>query len=179
MKRIFPFRLIAIPTRRRLDMRRNTTLAAVIAVAVLVAGLVSSGSATTPSSPAAKESLRFSIVEQDRAQGRTHPVVAPADVIATTFTLLKGSRTVGRAQNACIAMPDAAVAVSGVAQCTQTFFLTRGQIVVVRARFAQPHHDPAVIVGGTGAYRGARGNATIAATDSPAAYRVTFELTYS
>jgi len=71
-------------------------------------------------------------------------------------------------------MPDAAAATSGVAQCTQTFFIAHGQIVVARARFAQPHRDAAVIVGGTGAYRGVRGNATFEQTSNPIRYRVNF-----
>jgi len=125
------------------------------------------------------QTVKFSIVEKDLAQGRTNAVVGPADVIATTFTLVDGSKIIGRAQNACVAMPDAQAAVAGVAQCTQTFFLARGQIVVVRARFAQPHRDAAVVVGGTGAYRGVRGSAVFAPSSAPFSYDVTFELVRS
>jgi hypothetical protein len=160
-------------------MRRNTILVTVIGIAVLVTALVSGGSANTRHR-ATKKVLKFSVVEQELAQGRTHPSVQPADIVATTFTLIRGTTTVGRAQNACIAMPDAAAAAAGVAQCTQTFFLDdqrgSGQIVVVRARYPQPHRDAAVIVGGTGVYRGAHGNATFNATASPFAYQVTFAL---
>jgi hypothetical protein len=158
-------------------MRRNTVLVTVIGIAVLVTALVSGGSANTRHR--VKKPLKFSVVEQDLAQGRTHPVVQPADIVATTFTLLRGSATVGHAQNACIAMPDASAANAGVAQCTQTFFLDdqrgSGQIVVVRARFPQPHTDPAVIVGGTGVYRGAHGNAAFRAVNAYT-YQVTFTL---
>jgi hypothetical protein len=110
-------------------------------------------SARTSAPPTMKFNLAFHDVGIDI--GKKGPSLGDERVVSDSVLDAKG-RKVGHDAGVCtftsLAPPEAA--------CQITFFLKRGQIAIQFLN-APPPHKVAAIVGGTGAYRGAGGEAVI------------------
>jgi hypothetical protein len=130
-----------------------------IAVAAALTIVLPTAAAASPSSASrgGSQTIKFRLVFHDVQVdlGKKGPSVGDEQVLADSLLDAKG-RKVGHDAGVCtftsLAPPEAA--------CSITFFLADGQIATQFLN-APPPHKVAAIVGGTGAYRGARGQAII------------------
>ena len=131
---------------------KRTLLISVIALAGLAAA-ASVASARVSAPPTIKFNLAFHDVQIDL--GKRGPSLGDERLFADSVLDAKG-RKVGHDAGVCtftsLTPPEAA--------CQITFFLSRGQISIQFLN-APPPRKVAAIVGGTGAYRGASGEAVI------------------
>jgi hypothetical protein len=131
---------------------KRLTLICIFALAGL-ATAASVASARVSAPPTIKFNLAFHDVGID--VGKKGPSLGDERVVSDSVLDAKG-RKVGHDAGVCtftsMAPPEAA--------CHITFFLARGQIAIQFLN-APPPHKVAAIVGGTGAYRGAGGEAVI------------------
>jgi hypothetical protein len=148
-----------------------------LGVVVLVAALttVVSVTATAAGSRAGMSgarTIKFKIAfhDVDLDLGKKGPSVGDERLLADTLLDAKGKK-VGHDAGSCtftsLAPPEAA--------CYITFFLSDGQIAIQFLN-APPPHKVAAIVGGTGTYRSARGEAVIVENPNQTGI-VTFRLT--
>ena len=142
-------------------------LAAVLSV-LPTAAAASRSNANANASQTIKFALAFHDVQLDL--GKKGPSVGDERIFADSLLDAKGKK-VGHDAGVCtftsLAPPEAA--------CQITFFLPRGQIATQFLN-APPPHKVAAIVGGTGAYRGARGEAVIVERPNQTG-TITFRLT--
>jgi hypothetical protein len=137
--------------------------------AVLPVTAATAGSSTAMSD---SRTIKFAIAFHDVALdlGKKGPSVGDERILADTLLDAKGKK-VGHDAGSCtftsLAPPEAA--------CYVTFFLSDGQIAIQFLN-APPPRKIAAIVGGTGAYRGARGEAVIVESPNQTG-TVTFRLT--
>ena len=126
-----------------------------LAVALLIAGpLTGGGDAQEPQSQARTIELVARHVGGFRVDNRPRGA-SPGDLLGFRETLTSDGRRVGRGHGTCITVSRRR------ADCSVTSKLEDGSIV---ARFTQDFSKreiTAAIVGGTGAYRAARGEATV------------------
>jgi hypothetical protein len=152
-------------------MRRKSELIALAAALTIVlptAAAASRSSASVSASQTIKFVVAFHDVQLDL--GKKGPSVGDERIFADSLLDAKG-RKVGHDAGVCtfttLAPPEAA--------CYITFFLSGGQIATQFLN-APPPRKVAAIVGGTGAYRGARGEAVIVEGPKQTG-TVTFQLT--
>ena len=130
---------------------KRLLLISVLAITALAAASFSNASVS--SSQMIKFALTYHDVQVDL--GKQGPSLGDERIFADSMLDAKG-RKVGHDAGVCtftsLAPPEAA--------CQITFFLTRGQITTQFLN-APPPRKLAAIVGGTGAYRGALGQAVI------------------
>jgi hypothetical protein len=142
-------------------------VAALTAVLPVTVAAVGSSTAVSDS-----RTIKFAIAFHDVALdlGKKGPSVGDERILADTLLDAKGKK-VGHDAGSCtftsLAPPEAA--------CYVTFFLSDGQIAIQFLN-APPPRKIAAIVGGTGAYRGARGEAVIVESPNQTG-TVTFRLT--
>jgi hypothetical protein len=145
-----------------------TTLAAACAVAMPTAATATRSTASGETARTIKLGLAFH--DQMLDLGAKGPSVGDERILADSLLDAKG-RKVGHDAGACtftsLAPPEAA--------CFVTFFLPEGQIAIQFLN-APPPRKVAAIVGGTGAYRGAGGEAVILERPNQTG-TVTFQLT--
>jgi hypothetical protein len=137
--------------------------------AVLPVTAATAGSSTAMSD---SRTIKFAIAFHDVALdlGKKGPSVGDERILGDTLLDAKGKK-VGHDAGSCtftsLAPPEVA--------CYVTFFLSDGQIAIQFLN-APPPRKIAAIVGGTGAYRGARGEAVIVESPNQTG-TVTFRLT--
>jgi hypothetical protein len=128
-------------------------LAAALSIITPTAATAARPSASFDAFQTLKFAIAFHDVQLDL--GKKGPSVGDERILDDSLLDPKG-RKVGHDAGVCtftsLAPPEAA--------CYITFFLSRGQIATQFLN-APPRHKVAAIVGGTGAYQGARGEATI------------------
>ena len=129
-----------------------------IALAAALSVLPTAAAASrTNASANASQTIKFAVAFHDVQLdlGKKGPSVGDERIVADSLLDAKGKK-VGHDAGVCtfttLAPPEAA--------CKITFFLPRGQIATQFLN-APPPRKVAAIVGGTGAYRGARGEAVI------------------
>jgi hypothetical protein len=134
-------------------MRRKWELIALAAALSIVAPTAAAASRSSASLQTIKFAVAFHDVQLDL--GKKGPSVGDERVLADSLLDAKG-RTVGHDAGVCtfttLTPPEAT--------CSITFFLSGGEIATQFLN-APPPRKVAAIVGGTGAYRGARGEAVI------------------
>lgn len=142
-------------------------LAAVLSV-VPTATAASRSNASANPSQTINLALAFHDVQLDL--GKKGPSIGDERIVADSLLDAKGKK-VGHDAGVCtftsLAPPEAA--------CNITFFLPRGQIATQFLN-APPPHKVTAIVGGTGAYRGTRGEAVIVERPNQTG-TITFRLT--
>ena len=136
-------------------MRRATLLRTGLAGSLLVAVLVAEGGGAQEPSPQPR-TIELTARHQGGFRVDNRPRGAsPGDLLGFRETLTAGGRRVGRGHGTCVAVSRT------LADCSVTTVLSDGMIV---GRFTQDSTQrtiTAAIVGGTGAYDGARGEATV------------------
>jgi Allene oxide cyclase barrel like domain len=138
------------------------------ALSVLPTAAASRSNASANASQTINFALAFHDVQLDL--GKKGPSVGDERIVADSLLDAKGKK-VGHDAGVCVftslAPPEAA--------CNITFFLPRGQIATQFLN-APPPHKVTAIVGGTGAYRGTRGEAVIVERPNQTG-TITFRLT--
>jgi hypothetical protein len=129
-------------------MRRNViTSAAVAAAAVLLFGVVS-GSAAVNSADSA---TTFTVVQTTTSMQLPPGGISPGSTITFTAKVTAKGRPVGTSQAACV------IVAGTLAQCQGTTVTGRGQIQAQGPIDIAKPRSTVAIVGGTGAYKTARG----------------------
>ena len=128
-------------------MRRNVTSAAGAAAAVLLFGVVSGSAAGTNAGSA----TTFTVVQTITSMHLPPGGVSPGSAITFTADVTARGRAVGTSQAACVIVTGTS------AQCQGTTFTRRGQIQAQGAIDIANPSGTVAIVGGTGAYKTARG----------------------
>jgi hypothetical protein len=140
-----------VPEDERNTVKRPLLISAIVLAALVAATPLSRAGAKVPQT--IKLSVAFHDVQVDL--GKKGPSLGDERVFADSMLDAKGNQ-VGRDAGVCtftrLAPPEAA--------CHITFFLSDGQIAIQFLN-APPPRKLAAIVGGTGAYRSARGEAVI------------------
>jgi allene oxide cyclase-like protein len=127
------------------------------AAALTIALPTAAGASRSSASPSDSQTIKFALAFHDVQVdlGKKGPSVGDTQILADSLLDAKGKK-VGHDAGVCtftsLAPPEAA--------CQITFFLSSGQIATQFLN-TPPPHKVAAIVGGTGAYRGARGQAVI------------------
>ena len=150
-------------------MRTKSELVALVAVvSVLPPAAASRATASSNPTQTIKFALAFHDVQVDL--GKKGPSVGDTQILADSLLDAKGKK-VGHDAGVCtittLTPPEAA--------CQITFFLAHGEIATQFLN-APPPRKVAAIVGGTGAYRGARGEAVIVEGPKQTG-TITFQLT--
>ena len=127
-------------------MRRNVISAAAAAAAVLLLG-VTSGSAAVSS---AESATTFTVIQTTTSM-HLPDGISPGSTIAFTANVTAHGRPVGTSQAACVIVAGTS------AQCQGTTFTRRGQIQAQGPIDISKPSSMVAIVGGTGAYKSARG----------------------
>jgi allene oxide cyclase-like protein len=152
-------------------MRTKSKLIALAAALTTVLPTAAAASRSN-ASISAPQTIKFAIAFHDVQidLGKKGPSVGDERILADSLLDAKGKK-VGHDAGVCtftsVAPPEAA--------CSITFFLSGGQIAMQFLN-APPPRKVAAIVGGTGAYRGARGEAVIVESPKQTG-TITFRLT--
>src|SRR4051794_17065031 len=128
-------------------MRRTVISAAAAAAAVLLFGVVS-GSAAVKHRDRART---FTVVQTVTSTHMPAGGISPGSTITFTADVAAKGRPVGTAQAACVIVAGTS------AQCQGTTFTPRGQIQAQGPIDVANPSSTVAIVGGTGAYKNARG----------------------
>jgi hypothetical protein len=128
-------------------MRRNVLSAAAAAAAVLLLGVVS-GSAAVNHAGSART---FKVLQTTTSMHVPAGGVSPGSTITFTADATVRGRRLGTSQAACVIVAGTS------AQCQGTTFTDRGQIQAQGPIDVAKPSSTVAIVGGTGAYRTARG----------------------
>ena len=137
-------------------MRRVTLLGTGVVGTLLVAGLAAGGSGAQapPQQQARMIELTARHVGGFRVDNRPRGA-SPGDLLGFRETLTSGGRRVGRGHGTCIAVSRTLV------DCSVTTVLSGGTIVGRFTQDVKRREVTVAIVGGTGAYRAAQGEATV------------------
>jgi hypothetical protein len=128
-------------------MRRTVTSAAAAAAAVLLFGVVSSSAAVND----ADSATTFTVVQTITSMHLPPDGISPGSTITFTADVTAQGRPVGTSQAACVIVAGTS------AQCQETTVTRRGQIQAQGAIDIANPSSTVAIVGGTGAYKTARG----------------------
>jgi hypothetical protein len=128
-------------------MRRIVMAAAAATSAVLLLGVVSGSAAVNDSDRA----TTFTVVQTTTSMHMPSGGIAPGNTITFTADVSASGRTVGKSQAACVIVAGTS------AQCQGTTFTRRGQIQAQGPIDIAKPSSTVAIVGGTGAYKAARG----------------------
>ena len=149
-------------------MRRATLLRTGLVGSLLVAGLVAEGGGTQEPPPPSR-TIELTARHQGGFRVDNRPRGASAgDLLGFRETLTSGGRRVGRGHGTCIAISRT------LSHCSVTAALSDGTIVGHFTQDFTKREVTAAIVGGTGAYAAARGEATV--TFGERANRIVFRL---
>jgi hypothetical protein len=146
-------------------MRRTVMIAAAAASAVLLLGVVSGSAAVNDSDRA----TTFTVVQSTTSMHMPPGGISPGGTITFTADVSAGGRPVGRSQAACVIVAGTS------AQCQGTTFTRRGQIQAQGPIDIAKPSSTVAIVGGTGAYKAARGfirRKTLTATTTEETYYI-------
>jgi hypothetical protein len=129
-------------------MRRNLMCtAAAAAAAVLLFGVVSGSAAVND----ADSATTFTVIQTTTSMHLPPDGISPGSTITFTADATAKGRPVGTSQAACVIVAGAS------AQCQGTMFTRRGQIQAQGPIDIASPSSTVAIVGGTGAYKSARG----------------------
>jgi hypothetical protein len=128
-------------------MRRNVISVAAAAVAVLLFGAVSGSAAVDR----ADSTTTFTVVQTITSMHVPPGGISPGGTIAFTADVTAKGRPVGTSQAACVIVAGTS------AQCQGTTITARGQIQAQGSIDIANPSSTVAIVGGTGAYKNARG----------------------
>jgi hypothetical protein len=146
-------------------MRRNVLGAAAAAAAVLLFSVVSGSAAVND----ANHTITFTVVQTTTSMHLPPDGISPGGTITFTADVTARGRPVGTSQAACVIIAGTA------AQCHGTTFTGKGQIQAQGPIDIAKPLSTVAIVGGTGAYKAARGFITrkkLTATTTEETYHV-------
>ena len=147
-------------------MRRTLAAAAVAAASVLLVGVVSGSAAGTST----KSQTTIKVVQTITSIHLPPGGLAPGATIVLTTKETAGGKQVGTSQVACVVIKGTA------AECAATTVTSRGQIEGQGPFDISKPFGTVAIVGGTGAYKTARGFITrkkLSATTTEVTYHIT------
>jgi hypothetical protein len=138
----------------------SATAAAILVVAILAAG----GSAQQPGERTfvlIETGGTFSFVDvPPKAPNRRNPRISAGDMLAITSQLRQGGQRVGNLYAECIAVRRARRFNRARFQCNGSFDLRDGTLALSAVLKGNQENPTIAVIGGTGAYEGARGSVT-------------------